>query len=341
MMLSRTAKTLGVALAASAGLAATATAATPPPPTSTNGHPVQLVASGLSTPTSFAFGAGQVFAGDGGSDSGPPNGGVFVLKGGTATKLAGSPSFVAGLAWRAGTLYVSAATLSQSGPPKFQLLAWSGWNGTTFTKQKAIYTAPKNFQGFNGLAFGADGRLYVGANVGLTNNNDHGPAKTPYVYDILSFKPNGKGLKVFATGIRQPWQMAFPKGSNSPFVSDLNQDTPAKVADKAPDFLLRVRKGQNYGFPQCNWVKPKLCKGFAPPFKFFRPHTDVMGVGIIGKRLYLSEFVLKKVVSMPISGGRAKTLLSRFAAPIVGLGVHGGYVYVGETGLGLVYRVKA
>ncbi|MBV9918990.1 MAG: hypothetical protein JO153_21000, partial [Solirubrobacterales bacterium] len=254
-MLSRTAKTLGVALAASAGLAATATAATPPPlPTSTNGHPVQLVASGLATPTSFAFGAGQVFAGDGGAENGPPNGGVFVLKGGAATKLAGSPAFVAGLAWRNGTLYVSGGSPA-SGGLRFQLLAWSGWNGTTFTKQKAIYTAPKKFQGFNGLAFGADGRLYVGADVGLTNNNDHGPAKTPYVYDMLSFKPNGKDLKVFATGIRQPWQMAFPKGSNSPFVSDLGQDS---GATNPPDFLLRVRRGQNYGFPQCNWTKPKL-----------------------------------------------------------------------------------
>jgi glucose/arabinose dehydrogenase len=339
-MLSRTAKTLGAALAASAGLAATASAATPPPPTSTNGHPVQLVASGLSTPTSFAFGAGQVFAGDGGSDNGPPNGGVFVLKGGTATKLASSPSFVAGLAWRNGTLYVSGGS-PVSGGLRFQLLAWSGWNGSKFTNRRAIYTAPKKFQGFNGLAFGANGRLYVGVDVGLTNNNDHGPAKTPYVYDILSLKPNGKDLKVFATGIRQPWQMAFPKGSNAPFVSALNQDAPAKVADKAPDFLLRVHPGQNYGFPQCNWVNRKLCKGFAKPFKFFSPHTDVMGVGIIGKRLYLSEFMLKKVVSMPISGGPTKTLLSGFQAPIVGLGVHGGYVYVGETGLGLVYRVKA
>ena len=50
--------------------------------------------------------------------------------------------------------------------------------------------------------------LYVGVDVGLTSGNDHGPAskKTPYLYDILSLKPNGKGLKVFASGIRQPWQ---------------------------------------------------------------------------------------------------------------------------------------
>jgi glucose/arabinose dehydrogenase len=343
MMLSRVVKSVGLAMAVSAGAAPTALAAAgPPPPTATNGHAVELVASGLHTPTSFAFGGGNVFEGDGGVESGPPNGGVFLLKGGSATKLPGSPSFVAGLAWRHGTLYVSGGNIAKSGPV-FQLQAWSGFNGTTFTKQKVIYTAPKKFQGFNGLAFGPDGRLYVGVDVGLINRNDHGPASTsPYLYDILSIKPNGKDLRVFASGIRQPWQMAFPRGSSSPFVSDLGQDSAAK---NPPDFLLRVKKGDNYGFPQCNWTKPSACKGFAKPFKFFPPHTDVMGVGIIGQQLYLSEFLGNKgksglVVTMPMAGGTPKTLVTGFVAPVVGLGVNAGYVYIGEL-TGQVFRVKA
>lgn len=316
----------------------------PPPPTSTNGHPVQLVAQGggLGTPTSFAFGGGNVFEGDGGANqTGTPNGGVNLLKGGTATKLAGSPNFVGGLAWRAGTLYVSAGSVTKSGFV-FQILAWSGWNGTTFTTRKSIYTAPKKFDGFNGLAFGPDGRLYVGVDLGLSDGNDHGPAnKTPYLYDILSLKTNGKGLKVFASGIRQPWQMVFPGRSASPFVSDLGQDTGAK---NPPDFLLRVKSGQDYGFPKCNWTKPAACKSFAKPFKMFSPHTDVMGLGIIGSTLYMSEFVGNKgktglVQSIPLTGGKPKTLLTGFVAPVVGLGVHGGYVYVGEL-TGQVFRVK-
>lgn len=321
----------------------------PPPPTATNGHQVQLVAAGggLGTPTSFAFGAGQVFEGDGGSNqSGPPNGGVFLLKGGQATKLAGSPNFVGGLAWHKGTLYVSAGTVGAKGF-QFQILAWSGWNGSAFAHQRAIYTAPKKFDGFNGLAFGPDGRLYVGVDVGLTDGNDHGPAKTPYVYDILSLKPNGKGLKVFATGMRQPWQMVFPGRSRSPFVSDLGQDKPSAVANHSPDFVLRVKAGQNYGFPQCNWVKPKAktCHGFAKPWRFFSPHTDVMGLVIIGKRLYMSEFVGNQgktglVASIPLSGkGKPKTLLTGFSAPVVGLGAHNGWLYVGSL-TAEVFRVK-
>ncbi len=338
-MFSRTVKSLGVAAVAALTLTATATAASgpPPPPTSHNGNAVQLVTSGIPTPTSFAFGAGTMFVGDGGADSssGPPNGGVWAVKNGTPTKLPG-PVFVAGVVWHKGTLYVTGGTVSGSGA-KWQVFAWSGWNGTKFTTQKVVWTAPKKLDGLNGIAYGPDGRLYFGVDVGLISQGDHGPAKTPYVYDVLSVKPNGKGLKVFASGIRQPWQLAFAPGSKSPFVSDLGQDSGAK---NPPDFLLKVKQGDNFGFPQCNWIKKKACKGFAKPFKLFAPHTDVMGLAIVGKRLYMSEFGKQQVVSMPLSGGAVTPLLTGFVAPIVGLAANDGWIYVGEL-TGQVFRVKA
>jgi glucose/arabinose dehydrogenase len=336
------------ATAVSTGVVASAAMAAsgpPPPPKATNGHTVQLVASGLHTPTSFAFGAGQVFEGDGGVESktAPPNGGVFVLKNGAATEIPGSPGFVAGLAWHDGALYVSGGSLTAAGP-KWQLWKWSGWNGTTFTKQTAIYTAPKKFQGFNGIGFGADGRLYVGADTGLLNGNDHGPSNlSPYLYDILSINTNGKGLKVFATGIRQPWQMVFPKGSSSPFVSDLGQDSGAK---NPPDFILRVHQGDNFGFPACNWTSASKCKGYAKPFQQFGPHTDLMGMVIMGKRIYTTSFTGigakgdGEVLSLPLAGGKLKTLVTGTVAPVVGLGANGGWLYFGEVGPGLVYRVR-
>jgi glucose/arabinose dehydrogenase len=334
-MFSRVLKSLAALIAACGTLAAVASAAGPPPPTSPTGKPVQLVATGLNTPTSFAFGGGQMFASDG-TTPGPGvtfKGGVFVIKNGVATRLPGSPLFSFGVVWRNGTLYVSAIR---------QLLAWSGWNGTTFTKHKVLYTASKKFTAFNGLGFGANGRLYAG--VALSEKNDHGPATTPYEYDILSFNAAGKDLKIVATGIRQPWQMAFPAGSSSPFVSDLGQDAPEKIGAKAQDFILRVRQGDSYGFPKCNWVQPSACKNNVKPFKFFAPHTDVGGLGIIGNRLYISEFGfaapvhLPKVVSMPLTGGPVQTVLNS-SAPVVGLATHDGYVYVGDL-VGRVFRVK-
>jgi glucose/arabinose dehydrogenase len=320
-------------------------AASPPLPTSTNGHPVQLVASGLKTPTSFAFGDGSVFEGDAGNSEGsaPPNGAVYVLKNGEATAIPGSPAFVGGLAWHNNALYVSGGVLTATGA-SWRLLRWTGWNGTTFKTQKTIYTAPKKFDGFNGLGFGANDRLYVGADVGLLDGNDHGPATTsPHVYQILSFSPNGTHRKVVARGIRQPWQMAFPAGSSSPYVTDLGQDSGAK---NPQDFILRVKSGQNYGFPRCNHTSAKKCKGFAKPHQSFGPHTDLMGIGLHGGNLYLTSFQGPKakgpggeVFSLSRKGGSLKPLIKGFVAPTVGLGIHGGYLYVGEL-TGQVFRLK-
>jgi glucose/arabinose dehydrogenase len=312
----------------------------PPPPTAPGGQTVTQVAAGLQTPTSFATGAGKVFEGDGGSESSKvPNGGVYLLTGGKGVKLAGSPNFVSGLAWHQGALYVAGGTITKKGPV-WQVQRWSGFNGTTFAKRTAVWTAPKGFAGSNGIAFAPNGRLFLGVDVGLTNDNDHGPAKTPYVYDILSMKANGSGVKIFATGIRQPWQMAFEKGSNDPFVSALGQD---KGAKNPPDFVLRVHQGDNYGFPKCNWTKGSPCKGYTKPFQMFSPHTDIMGMAIIGKRLYMTSFLgttgkAGEVFSMPLTGGKLTPVVTGFVAPTVGLGTDGTSLYIGEL-TGQVFKV--
>jgi glucose/arabinose dehydrogenase len=325
--------------------AASASSASPSLPVSTNGHRVELVASGLKTPTSFAFGDGMVFVGDGGNSSGsaPPNGGVYVLKNGTAVKIASPIKFVAGLAWHNNKLYVSGAVLAH-GRPSWRLISWSGWNGRTFTVRKALYIAGRKFDGFNGIGFGADGRLYVGVDVGLTDGNDHGPATTsPHLYDILTFRANGTGMHVFARGMRQPWQFAFRAGSNSPFVTDLGQDSGAK---NPPDFILHVHAGDNYGFPACNQTAPKKCQGFTRPFRRFSPHTDPMGIAVRAGTLYLSSFLGKgakgpggEVFTLGLRSHTLKPLLTGFVAPTVGLGLYDGYVYVGEL-TGQVFRVK-
>src|SRR5262249_41889139 len=127
----RTAAIIAASVVSAGAIVASATAATPGPPAPVGAKGVTVTqfaaGGGLTTPTSFAFGGGNVFEGDGGSESSQvPNGGVFLLKGGTGIKLDGSPNFVAGLVWHKGTLYVSGASAGASGI-QFQLQAWSGW----------------------------------------------------------------------------------------------------------------------------------------------------------------------------------------------------------------------
>jgi glucose/arabinose dehydrogenase len=335
-------------VAAGAAAAGAAAAGGAPPPKTFGGAKVALFATGLKNPTSFAWGDHAMFAGDSGnSQSGLPNGGVWVIRKHKAVAVPNSPIFVGGMAFHKGALYLSGGTPS-NGAVRFQILRWSGWNGLTFTKRRVIYTAPKRFQGFNGIAFGPDGRLYVGVDAGLLDNNDHGPNTTsPYVYDILSMSDTGKRFKVFATGIRQPWQMAFAPRSRAPFVSDLGQDGPKSVKNP-PDFVLRVKAGDNYGFPQCNWTKGSKCKGFATPFRKLSPHTDPMGIAIIGRTLYVGSFLGAggnaggALYKMPLTGGRLSPVVTGFPAATDALAAHRGALYVGgstQQGAGMIWRV--
>jgi glucose/arabinose dehydrogenase len=298
-------------------------------PHTTNGAPLTLVASGMTIPTAFAFGDGQVFVADGGSEDRTASGGVFVLQNGQAILQPWSPAHVYGLAFHNGSLYLSANN---------QLIQWSNWDGTEFDTHKVIYTGPSGFTGFNGIGFGADGRLYAGVNVG---DADNGPTSTPYAREVLSFAATGGNPTVVAMGIRQPWQMAFPSGSSTPYVTDLGQD---QNATNPPDFILQIQKGQAYGFSvNCNWTVLSACQNVATPYRFLMPHTDPMGIAINGSLLYFDKFGASgspQVVSMPMIGGSLTTQASGFTAPIVALGANGNQMYVGDTA-GNVYSFTA
>jgi hypothetical protein len=152
-------------------------------------------------------------------------------------------------------------------------------------------------------------------------------------------KPDGTHVRVVARGFRQPWMTTFVKGR--PFLSVLAQDN---FDPPPPDWVVSPRKGQDFGFPKCNRSKPKPCRGFAKPFRTFPNHASPMGLGAIGKRLYVALFgglgSGPEVVSVPLKGsGAAQPFLTGYAAPVVALGTHKGRVYTGDL-TGAVYRVK-
>jgi hypothetical protein len=68
-----------------------------------------------------------------------------------------------------------------------------------------------------------------------------------------------------------------------------------------------------------------------------------MGLGAIGKRLYVALFgglgTGPEVVSVPLKGGKATPFLTGYVAPVLAIGVHRGWLYTGDL-TGAVYRVK-
>jgi hypothetical protein len=319
---------LAVASGSAAAAAPAASAASAAGPRMTNGGPVTQVVAHGPLSTAFAFGAGRTFVGGVGATS-KARGGVYLLERGRLRRLPGSPKFVYGIAWRNGSLYVAGTRT---------LYRWSRFDGSRFARRRTIYRAPVGFEQFNGLAFGANGRLYAGVGV-YEDDDDNGPTTSPYARDILSFSATGAGPKVFASGIRQPWQLAFPAGSSSPFVSNLGPDNIPNEPNP-PDMILRVTVGQDYGFPNCDWNAPPACAGFAAPFKLLAPHTDAMGVATVGGRLYFTQYGVRtpaKVSWMLQSGGAVHQAATGFGTYVVALGQSRGSLYVGEV-TGQIYR---
>ena len=230
-----------------------------------------------------------MFEGDGGSDqSGKPAGGVFLLKGGTATKLAGSPAFVAGLAWHKGTLYVSGANLGAERRDRGQHPGLERLERHQFAKQKMIYTRAQEVPGLQRPGLRARRPAVRRRRRLLNQSNDHGPAK----HAVRVRHPVVQGQRQGPEGVRHRHAPAVADGVQRqvevavrlrPRPGQAGQHEPAGLHPQGP-------QGRQLRLPACNWIKAKACKGFAKPFKFFGPHTDAMGLAIIGKTLYISEF---------------------------------------------------
>src|SRR3954451_19102328 len=109
------------ALVAAIALTTAASAAKHPPLPRAAGHrTVTVVARGVPTPTEFTVLGGHLFAAGYGDEKKPGVvGGVYLLRGGEAIRVPGSPRHVYGVAAAKNTLYVST---NQA------LLAMSGWN---------------------------------------------------------------------------------------------------------------------------------------------------------------------------------------------------------------------
>ena len=314
----------------------------PPPPTAANGNPVTAVASGVATPTSFAFdtATGTVFIGAWGDEATGKGGGVLALApSGTTTPVAGVPGGVAGLVEHNGTLYVSV-----NGPKRGKILALRGWNGTSFASKKTVFRgSAKTVGGINGLAWGPDGRLYAGAGL-MQDINKKGhvkPSPFRHPYTVFSIRPSGRGFKVLARGLRQPWQLTFVGKSRHPYVSVLSQEE-----GKIPgDAIVRARHGANFGFPKCfAGVGIDCHHPFAKPLIRLPRHASPMGIKAVGRTLYVALFGgIKKsgpeVVTVQAKKGAKPTpFLTGFVAPVVAVGINGGNLYTGDL-TGTVYRV--
>lgn len=170
----------------------------------------------------------------------------------------GSPfGHAVGLAFRDGVIYIS-------DKGRISTLTDEDGDGQLETVTPLVEELPAEIfplHSNNGIVFGPDDKLYVG--VGAAS--DAGPITRRYEASILRMNPDGSDLEVFATGFRNPYDLAFsPQGEL--FTADNSPDRLThELTYLPPEELNYVREGLNYGFPEVFGNPPPGIEGVEPP----------------------------------------------------------------------------
>ncbi|MCY3782640.1 MAG: PQQ-dependent sugar dehydrogenase [Chloroflexi bacterium] len=125
----------------------------------------------------------------------------------------------------------------------------------------------------NGIAIGPDGLLYM--TLGSTTNSGE-IRERPLSASILRSRLDGTGLEKFATGLRNPFGLAFsPDGEL--FCTDNGPDTRVRRNDDPPDELNHVIEGADYGHARF-WGTPPPDSGTRGPVANLAAHGAAAGL---------------------------------------------------------------
>ncbi len=210
---------------------------------------------------------------------------------------------------------------------------------------------------------GPDGRLYLGngSTCDACKERDRRSAT------ILSFRPDGSGLRVVAKGLRNAYGLAFRPGTRDLYASVNEQDELGTRDDPEPaETVVRVRQGADYGWPRC-WPSARLlqlvgsCGGVTPAAAYLEPHSSADGIAFYtGKTYpaayrgdlfvaewgqYLEKRFGRRVVRVELAANGSESKVSIFAEgfehPLAVAVDRKGALLVADYGRGLIYRIQA
>jgi glucose/arabinose dehydrogenase len=247
-----------------------------------------------------------------------------------------------GLAWRGPTLYVS----EQGRLTQFQL------QGARLTGRRVLAgRLPFRLHQQDNVVIGPDGRLYLGSG----STCDVCREKDRRSATVLSLKTDGSDLRVVATGLRNPFGLAFQPGTGRLYASVNGQDELG--AGEPAETVVRVQRGADYGWPRC-WPSYRLrrlmgrCRGVTGPAAYLEPHSSADGISFWRRNLYVAlwgEYLSPKhgrrVVRIQLGpSGRARRVTdfaTGFDHPLALAVDQDGALLVADWGRGTIYRIQS
>ena len=135
------------------------------------------------------------------------------------------------------------------------------------------------------LEFGPDGWLYIGVGSICDACQDPDPRNA----SIVRFDVETGASEVFATGMRNPFDIAFHPETGDLFATDNGRDD---LGMESPfEELNHVVQGGHYGYPGCwNEQDQPGCETTIPPIASFESHSSANGVDIYNGETFPAEF---------------------------------------------------
>ena len=251
--------------------------------------------------------------------------GIYVVSraGAAPRKVAVGITAPLGLVWVGDRLIVSSLG---------RVTAFSAFDGARFRHRTVILSGPVAGREDNNLVRAPNGRLLMG----VSATCDHCVPKDKWSASIVSFHADGSGLKVFASGIRAAYGLAYLPGTSRLFASMNQRDD---LGDKTPgDWLSEVHAGQNWGFPGCYGQ----CSSQPEPVAVLDPHAAAGGVAFLDRSsAVVAEWQLGKVQRVELSSGKVSVFLTGLENPLPVITTRTGVLLVGDWGTGRVYELTA
>ena len=305
-----------------------------------DGFRVETFAHGLFQPTAMAWGPdGRLYVTQ-------TNGRIMALRPGRSLRVfARGFSTPLGLTWRRHTLYVS----EQGRVETVRLRVGGG-----VVRRTLVAGLPYGLHQQDTIVFGRDGRLYLGSGstCDVCRERDRRSAA------VLSMRPDGSDLRVVATGMRNPFGLAFQPGTQRLYASVNGQDLLGNRSDPEPaETVVVVRKGRWYGWPTC-WPSARRlrlvgdCAGATGPAAYLTPHSSADGLAFWRGDLYVAEWGQydskrfgRQVVRIQLDrrghASRVSVFAWGFDHPLALLVDRRGALLVADWGRGVVYRIQS
>ncbi len=153
--------------------------------------------------------------------------------------------------------------------------------GPVEDQEVVIPDLPTGGHGTRTVAFGPDGMLYlaVGSSCNICVEDE------PLRATVSRANPDGSGLEVIATGLRNPVGLAFEPETGSLWATVNERDNQGN--EIPPDLVTIVTEGANFGWPEC--LPPDAapqeagaeCSGVTPPTIGIQPHSAPLGLAFL------------------------------------------------------------